>query len=211
MVLQRSPGHGVGVWALGNAFAILIGSKVHHMNLRPSILGLLDHMRYLGDGGLIECRGFFRASRVRNSVKWSHPGVASPGRKPWQHFTHTKPPEPLPGLQTILRKLHFPAKFTTPCQSLGLSCCLKRHDGCLAYLPRRLTKDSKEWSCLFSQMSGEWRLLFLCVEKDASATHSRPWMIACREAACEAAQIPERGRRVYLLLLFVVFKLRLNA
>lgn len=48
MVLQGSPGHGVGVLALGNAFAILIGSKVHHMNLRSSILGLLDHMRYLG-------------------------------------------------------------------------------------------------------------------------------------------------------------------
>lgn len=155
MMLQRSPGHGVGVLALGNAFAILIGSKVHHMNLRPSILGFLDHMRHLGEGGLIECRGFFRASRVRNSVKWSHPRVASPGRKPWQHFIHTKPPEPLPGLQTILRKLHFPAKLTTPCHSLVLSCCLKRHDSCLAYLPRSLVKDNKEWSCLFSQMNGE--------------------------------------------------------
>lgn len=38
---------------------------------------------------------------------------------------HTQPPEPFPGLETMLRKLYFPAKFTTPCQSLVPSCCLR--------------------------------------------------------------------------------------
>lgn len=209
MVLQGSPGHGVGVLALGNAFAILIGSKVHHMNLRPSILGFLDHMRYLGEGGLIECRGFFRASRVRNSVKWSHPRVASPGRKPWQHFTHAKPPEPLPGLQTILRKLHFPAKLTTPCQSLVLSYCLKRHYSCLAYLPRSLMKDSKEWSCLFSQMSGECGTLpfrakgCFCHTKHAMNDYP-PW------SSVWGCANHRTGTKSLSLLRFVVFKLRLN-
>lgn len=69
MVLHKTPGHCVVVLALGDTFAILIGNEVHHMNLRLSILGFWDHMRYLGEEGLIECRGFFRASRVRNSVK----------------------------------------------------------------------------------------------------------------------------------------------
>lgn len=40
------------------------------MNLRPSILGFLDHMRYLGGGEeLVECRGLFRESKARNSVR----------------------------------------------------------------------------------------------------------------------------------------------
>lgn len=111
--------HGAVVWALGNAFAILIGTEVRHMNLRPSTLGIVDHMSYLGDGALIDCRGLFRAHRVKNSVRWSHPRAASPHRKTWQHLAHTKPPEPFPGPKTILRKLHFPAKCTTPCQKLG--------------------------------------------------------------------------------------------
>lgn len=35
--------------------------------------------------------------------------------------THTKPPETFPGLETMWRKLDFPAKFTTPCQGRAAS------------------------------------------------------------------------------------------
>lgn len=180
----QNPSHCVAAWALRNPFAILTGNQVHHMNLRPSILGFLDHMRYWGEGGLVECRGFFRASGVRNSVTWSHPRVASPGRKTWQHFSHTKAPEPFPGLQTILRKLHFPAKFTTPCQSLVPSCCLRSHYSCLAHLPRSLVKDGKGWSCVcFHRWVGMCYSSLVCERMLLS--HTVLWMITRHEAACE--------------------------
>lgn len=48
MVLQESPGHGVGVLALGNAFAILIGGKVHHMNFEAFHIRLFGSHEVFG-------------------------------------------------------------------------------------------------------------------------------------------------------------------
>lgn len=92
---------------------------------------------------LIECRGFCGASRVKNSVKWCHPRVASPCPKNWQPLTHTKPPVAFPELETMLRKLNLPAKFTTPCQNIGTSHIASRIIIALLHMYQELSKSEE--------------------------------------------------------------------
>lgn len=110
---------------LVNAFAILIGRFITWIR-GLSILGFWRHSHpedRMRSWRKMETKWTQRLlwGRVKNSVKWCHPREASPCPKNWQQLTHTKPPETFPGLETMLRKLNFLARFTTPCQSLGTS------------------------------------------------------------------------------------------
>lgn len=112
---------------------------------------------------LIECRAFCGASRVKNSVKWCHPRVASPCPKNWQPLTHTKPPLAFPGLETMLRKLNLPAKFTTPCQNIGISHIASRIIIALLHMYREHSKSEERISnaCMLADQRRSMQVCFL--------------------------------------------------